>query len=76
MAQACFHKRALRAAVEIASKIAKIFDHLKSLDEIIPITFLTDSVTLAIRSHFVFFRSLDKSENEISQATRHLTFFF
>lgn len=38
-----FHKRALRPAWEIALIIAKIFDHLTSLDEITLIAFLTAS---------------------------------
>lgn len=43
VAQMRFHKRALRPAWEIALIIAKIFDHLTSLDEITLIAFLTAS---------------------------------
>lgn len=65
VAQICFYKRALRAALEIAMIIAKIFEHLNSLDEIILITFLTASALslypcimlfFAIRPHSVFFQ--------------------
>lgn len=62
--------------LEIALIIAKIFDHLKSPDEIILITFLTASaLSLSQLEHTLWSFSLDQSENEISQATEHLPFF-
>lgn len=70
MAQIRFHKRELRAALEITLIIAKIFYHLKSLGENIQITFLTVSaLSLLPLADVLSPFSLDKSENEIAQAT-------